>query len=152
MDETAIYLDTAQQHGYPQQSAHRALDQVVAWLHERQPLRLQHPDQLAFYIFRSGSQAADPGEPAEPEVSPARPRILLAFTSADAALGFAQQATVAVSPRLLRLSLPRLLAALIQRPAITALIFVDDIDERRTGAGLPDGLRLDRGVLLELLK
>ncbi len=149
MDEIAIYLDTAQQYGYQQQLARRALDQVMAWLHERYPLRRQSPEHMAFYIFRSGSRSA---EPADAAASPARPRILLAFTSADAALGFAQQATVAAAPRLLRLSLPRLLAALIQRPAISALIFVDDLDERRTTAGLPDGFRLDRGALLELLK
>jgi hypothetical protein len=149
MDEIAIYLDTAQQYGYQQQPARRALDQVVAWLHERHPLRRQSSAHLAFYIFRSGSH---PTEHAAAAVAPARPRILLAFTSADAALGFAQHASVAASPRLLRLSLPRLLAALIQRPAITALIFVDDLDERQTTTGLPDGFRLDRGALLALLK
>lgn len=148
-DEIALYLDTARHHGYQPHSARRALEQVAAWLNERFPCQQQAPETRAYYIFRSGSQAAESDATTTP---PPRPRTLLAFTSADAALAFAQQATLTVSPRLLRMSLPRLLAALIQRPAITALLVVDDLDEHRTTTGLPDGFRLARGTLLELLK
>jgi hypothetical protein len=99
-----------------------------------------------FYIFwTSGSSAGASGA--------GRQRILLAFPTPDAALTFAQRNQLA-KPRLRRLSLLQLINAMLRKPAIGALLIVDDDDaDRHPPAGrLPHGTRLERADLLRRLQ
>lgn len=80
-----------------------------------------------------------------------RPRTLLAFASADAALAFAQRNRLA-APRLRRLSLIQLVQAVLREPAIGALLLADDADGVPAPAGrLPGGARFERAELLRRL-
>ncbi|WP_322489230.1 hypothetical protein [Chloroflexus sp.] len=119
--------------------------QVLASFHRRliadgQP----YPQRL--YVYRTTSAAASADTPA-PALS-ARPRLLLAFLSADAAVSFAQRAGLARVPRLLTLSLARVLAIILQQSAMRALhIAYDDIP---VANGLPSGWNLSRAEVLAL--
>jgi hypothetical protein len=101
----------------------------------------------SFYVFWTigkGSQAH----------GARRPRTLLAFLTPDAALGFAQrnQLGSADQPRLRRLSMLRLVQATLREPAITAILFVAELDDRLPAAGhLPHGVRVERADLLRSL-
>ncbi|KPV50854.1 hypothetical protein SE17_24505, partial [Kouleothrix aurantiaca] len=103
-----------------------------------------------FYVFWSGG-----GGGAASGGRTGRPRTLLAFPSADAALAFAQRnqlAGPAARPRLRQLALLQLLQVLIGEPAIVALLLASDAapDDLPPGR-LPDGLRLERGDVLREL-
>jgi hypothetical protein len=97
-----------------------------------------------FYLYRTagGGMGGGAGEHAS-----GRERIVLAFPSADDALGFAQHYGLGAAPRLLTLSLPQLLAVLIQRPSIRAVLIAAE-HECLQPDGLPPGLRIERATLL----
>lgn len=135
-----LFLAQATQQGYSAEAAQRAFDQVRARLAER-GLERTH-----YYIFRSGGAGgAGGGESGASAPS----RRLPAFPSADAAISFAQAGGLGKAPRLAALSLDQLLAALIQRPSIAALLFVDEDAPR--GQGWPPGLWVARGEVLGAL-
>jgi hypothetical protein len=100
-----------------------------------------------FYIFwASGRAAGAPGA--------RRARTLLAFTTPDAALAFAQRNRLNVGdrPRLRRLSLLQLVQATLREPAIAAILFVADRgDGAPTAGSLPAGVRVERGDLIRSL-
>jgi hypothetical protein len=141
MPDTRIFIGVAQQHGFSATAATVALERICE----------QVPGSFAasgrFYLYRTagGGMGGGAGERA-----PVRKRILLAFTSADDALGFAQHYGLGTAPRLLTLSLPQLLAVLIQRPSIRAVLIAAE-HERLQPDGLPAGLRIERETLLAQL-
>lgn len=148
MLDVAFFIEIAQQQGYGMRQAQRVLSQITAQLRSRcNSNGFGMP--IAYYIFRTGGEGGEGGEGGG---GSGRPRILLAFPSADAALGFAQINHLGAAPRLIQLSIARLLAILIQRPAIPALLFADEPEESFTVNTLPQGLRLERSTLLDLLK
>jgi hypothetical protein len=142
MSHDTLFIGVAQQQGYDATAAQFVLQQMTERLRER-----GGPVPTSFFIYRTG---ASNGEGAGG--GSARTRTLLAFRSADAALVFAQRSGLARSPRLLSLSLPQLLAVLVQRPTIGTLIMADEIDATLGANTLPPGMRLERIALLELLQ
>jgi hypothetical protein len=143
MNDAQLFINVACQSGYGTAAASAAL----AWARNRLSDGRHMPPRL--YIFRSASNTGDgAGQALTP---PARPRVLLAFTSADAALSFAQAAGLGSAPRLAAMGLGQLLTALIQRPMISALLVADD-SHSPVIAGLPAGLRIERAALLDQLQ
>jgi hypothetical protein len=141
MPDVRIFIGVAQQHGFPAAAAQAALEQVTALVREQGTLTTH------FYLYRTAGGALGGTAGAPP---PARPRTLLAFTSADAALAFAQHHGLGLAPRLLVVTLPQLLAVLIQRPTISSLLIATK--QARTAAdGLPEGIRMTRDTLLAQL-
>ncbi len=141
MNDAQLFVTAALQAGYGPEAARAAL----AWSHGRLGQSGVAPQRL--YIFRSGGQGGDSGQ-APP---PARSRVLLAFRSADTALGFAQASGLGASPRLAAMGVGQLLTALIQRPTIGALLVVSEGDGALV-AGLPAGIRIERAALLDQLQ
>jgi hypothetical protein len=140
MGAASPFIAAAQEQGFGEAAARGALASVAALLAERQLTARR------LFCFRSaGGGAGDGGAPPPP----ARPRLLLAFQSADDALSFAQRSGLGAAPRLIALSLEQALAALVQRPALGALLIAGD-SEAAAGA-LPAGLRIERAALLALL-
>jgi hypothetical protein len=101
-----------------------------------------------FYVFWAGGQGAPSG-------GQRRQRTLLAFMTPDTALAFAQQNYLRQAggqPRLRHLTLLQLVHAILREPAITALLFVAELDDQSPPAGrLPDGTRVERAELLQRL-
>jgi hypothetical protein len=135
------FIAVAQQHGYGEAAARETLATIAGRLAEHRLTARR------LFCFRSGGAGAGGDGASAPP--PARPRLLLAFQSADAALGFAQRSGLGAAPRLVSLSLEQALAALVQRPALGALLIADDSET--TLRGLPAGLRIERAALIELL-
>lgn len=126
--------------GEPAQVSH-----VLALFHQRLIADGQ-PSPQTLYVYRATGSAAS-SEPSAPAPS-ARPRLLLAFLSADAAVSFAQRTGLARVPRLLPLSLARVLAIILQQPAMRALhIAYDDVPAAN---GLPSGWHVSRAEMLAL--
>ncbi|MCS6881053.1 MAG: hypothetical protein RMK84_01800 [Oscillochloridaceae bacterium] len=142
MPESDRFIEVARAHGFSAEAAAAALATLQARLAER------GVQTRRFYGYRTtgGASGASEGGREAP-----RPRLLLVFPSADAALGFAQRHRLGRSPRLVALSLSQALAALLQRPAIQALLIADEQAEE-AAPGLPPGLRLERKALLDLLR
>jgi len=142
MPDSLLFIVAARRHGYSDAAAEAALAAMRARLAERGLTARR------LYCFRSGGEPAA-GEADPTGAAPTRPRLLLAFQSADDALGFAQRRGLGTAPRLVTLSLAQALATLVQRPHIGALLVADDgpPDQR----GLPSGLRIERAALIELL-
>jgi hypothetical protein len=135
------FIAAAQQQGFGEAAARGALAAIAGRLAEHRLTARR------LFCFRSGG--AGGGDNGASPPPPARPRLLLAFQSADDALGFAQRSGLGAAPRLISLSLEQALAALVQRPALGALLLASDGDA--TVGGLPAGLRIERATLLELL-
>ncbi|MBX0328916.1 hypothetical protein K2Z83_14650 [Oscillochloris sp. ZM17-4] len=142
MNDAQLFTTAALQSGYRADAAEAAL----AWARVR--LSEGETPLGRMYIFRSASHGGGEGPARTP---PARPRVLLAFRSADAALSFAQASKLGSAPRLAAMSLGQLLTALIQRPSIGVLLVASESD----GAlqeGLPVGPRIERAALLDQLQ
>ncbi|NTW98124.1 MAG: hypothetical protein HGB28_06185 [Oscillochloris sp.] len=138
MDDAQLFITAARQAGYSPDAAAATLAWARGCLGDPTlPPRL--------YIFRSGGGGGGGA------AAPARPRVLLAFRSADTALSFAQATGLGAAPRLAAMELGQLLAALIQRPTISALLVASEV-EGRLRAGLPDGSRIERATLLDQLQ
>jgi hypothetical protein len=105
---------------------------------------------VQFYIFWTSGG----GRSARRDAS--RTRTLLAFRTPDAALTFAQRnglASAAERPRLRHLTLLHLCHAMLQEPAITALIVATEDEEQPIAAGqIPPGMRLERAELVRRLR
>ena len=142
MDDAQIFINAAYQSGYGAAAA-----AALAWARNRLSTGGTTPSRL--YVFRGASNSGDGVGHAS--ISPTRPRVLLAFTSADAALSFAQASGLGSAPRLAAMGLGQLLTVLIQRPMISALLVADDSDSPLQ-AGLPVGLRIERTALLDQLQ
>jgi hypothetical protein len=138
MRDESLFVELARQAGYRPEAAQAALAWAVG--------TLAVDGQL--YIFRSAGPGASAGGAG---AAPTRPRLLLAFRSADAALVFAQRAGLGRAPQVAGLSLSRLLGVLVQRPAIAALLVAVDSDEPLRG-GLPPGPQIARAALLDRLQ
>jgi hypothetical protein len=105
---------------------------------------------VQFYIFwtsRGGQGGSGEG---------GRARTLLAFTTPDAALAFAQRNQLggpATRPRLRRLTLLHLFQAMLQEPMIAALVITTETAEQPIRAGqLPPGMRIERAELVRRLR
>lgn len=101
-----------------------------------------------FYIFwtRGSGSGARPHSATE--------RTLLAFSTPDAALSFAQRNRLnrdGERPRLRRLSLIQLLYAILREPTIIALYLVIAEPSDTPPGQFPDGLRIERNSLIERL-
>lgn len=144
MPDSLLFVDVARQHGYSVVAAQAALAAVHARLSEG------GVSARRLYIFRTGDGGVG-GADASPGEATGRPRLLLAFQSADTALAFAQGGGLGASPRLVTLSISQLLAAMVQRPAISALLVADEDDTPARPGHLPPGTRIERAALIELL-
>lgn len=143
MRDMTIFLETTHQQGYSREAAQVALASLEAHLNDH-----GYPAERSFYIYRTGGKIEGAGD----EPARERPRMLLAFSSADTALSFAQHNQLHRAPRLLRVSVPQLLAILVQRPTIQAIMFVNELVEAAPRGQLPAGLRLDRAAVLNMLE
>lgn len=145
-DDQTIFLGIASQHGYPAEAALHVYEAIATQLGGRGLTP-------ALYVYRSGERppegdSADTGSPAPP----VRPRTLLAFATADTALGYAQRMRLQGSPRVRRMHLAQLLAVMLQQPGIVALCVADEPLEIPVGQQLPAGLLIQRDDLHEMLK
>lgn len=143
MSDHGPFVELARREGFSPAAAAAAQAAVEARLAARGPA----PRRL--YCFRSRGGGGPAGDAAGGP--PARPRLLLLFPDADSALGFAQRHGLGPSPRLTALTLGQALAAMLQRPAIGALLIVGRDEQQPAAAGLPAGLRVERAELLALL-
>ncbi|MDW8405353.1 hypothetical protein [Chloroflexus sp.] len=126
--------------GEPAQVAH-----VLELFHQRLIADGQ-PSPQTLYVYRTTSAAARSDK--QVSTSPARTRLLLAFLSADAAVSFAQRAGLARVPRLLPISLARMLAVLLQQPAMSAVHIA--YDDTPAADGLPVGWHIARADVLAM--
>ena len=105
---------------------------------------------LQFYIFWTSRKREAGGR------DTGRTRTLLAFRTPDAAFTFAQRnglAGAAERPRLRLLTLLQLCHAMLQEPAIAALIVAAEDEEQPIAAGqIPPGMRLERAELVRRLR
>lgn len=143
MTDSSHFSTIAQQHGFSGAAASAALAAIEG------RLAGQGVATRRLLFFRSGAASAT-GAAGPSGAAPQRPRLLLAFRSADAALAFAQRSGIGSAPRLVTLSLAQALAVLLQRPEIGALLIADD-EGPRGPDGLPPGIRVGRDGLIELL-
>lgn len=143
MRDMTIFIELIHQQGYRPEAAQAAISTLEVSLHD-----YGYSTTTAFYIYRTGNMHGGTGEGKSGE----RPRSLLAFPAADTALAFAQHNNLGKAPRLLRVTVPQLLAVMVQRPAIQALIFVDESADFPPRGQLPSGLRIDRELLLNMLE
>jgi hypothetical protein len=100
-----------------------------------------------FYVFWVQS-GGSPGSPSR------RSRRVLAFATPDAAMAFAQRnnlVDMATGPRLRRLSVSRLLLAMLREPAIAKLVLVHDGALPVAAGSLPDGIIIEREEMLHRL-
>lgn len=136
-----IFTQVAQQHGFTAHMARTTLDMTGARLRGR-----GHAAHGYFYIYRTGGSGVGGDGRGH------RPRAVLAFANADSALAFVQRNELGPPPRLMRVSIAQLLAIMIQRATIDAVIFVDEPVDGFMRNRLPAGLRIDRVMLLTMLK
>jgi hypothetical protein len=141
MHNQGVLAHIARQHGFRVAQTPVVLDRAAHQLRER-----GHHGSLEFYLYRSTSSGASGGD------TPERVRLVLAFATADTALAFAQHNRLRPTPRLLRASLERLLALLLQRPNIGTLLFADEPLQIRAVGELPAGLRIERAEFLQALE
>jgi len=102
-----------------------------------------------FYVYRSSRKGS--GEGGTGESPSSQPRTIVAFPSGDSALAFAQRNALGYAPQLQRLSLARLLMALLQQPGLAAVLFVAAEAAEPAAGRLPVGFRLERAALLQSL-
>ncbi|PDV97434.1 hypothetical protein [Candidatus Chloroploca asiatica] len=143
MRET-LFIDVARQEGYRSEAAEDTLEMVRTRLQEA---RYQ---THRFYLYRTGDPAV-PERDKTPAPQTTRPRVLVAFQSADSALVFAQTHGLGRSPRLVALTLSQMLAALMQRPGISMLLIASEDQEALRASALPLGMRIERAELIERL-
>lgn len=145
MPDALHFIGIARQQGYSPGAAQAAFAAVRA--------RLSAAGVVAqrFYIYRTGDGGVGGGDGAAIPSPSERPRLLLAFQSADDALAFAQGGGLGASPRLASLTLSQALAVLIQRPAIGAILIADESDGPARPGRLPSGTRIERDALVDLL-
>ncbi len=143
-DEQALFLGTASQQGYPAEVALPVYTQLVATLRER-------GHGPALYVYRVAEHEGD-SDTASATPPFTRPRTLLAFATADTALGFAQRMRLRGSPRLRRIAFAHLLAVMLQQPAIRAVLVVDEPLVIPVGQHFPTGYTISRTDLHEMLK
>lgn len=150
MQHGTAFVKLAEQHGFGAQAARATLTTMQARLVEA-----GYRASTTFYIYRTAPRTeiagSEPGDTA-PAAHTERPRYLLAFASPDDALAFAQHHRIKPVPRLMPASLSQLLIALLQQPAIQALLFASEHAPVSPLTHIPTALRLDRTELEELLK
>jgi hypothetical protein len=142
MSDSDIFLHIARQKGFSAPRARLALHTAQNQLADRGYVQRRY-----FYIYRTSPQGAVGGAS-----SSERPRRVLAFATADTALGFAQHNHLRPTPRLLRASLGQLLAVLVQRSTIQSLLFVAEPLDIRTPGTLPAGFSLERAAVVHMLE
>ncbi|WP_298818636.1 hypothetical protein [Chloroflexus sp.] len=129
--------------GEPSRIAH-----VLELFRERLIADSQPPPQT-LYVYRTASVGTKVDAPVTTSATPpVRPRILLAFLSADTAVSFAQSAGLTRVPQLHTLSLARLLTVFLQQPALSALRIA--YEDGHIVDGLPTGWHLSRPDVLSL--
>ncbi len=144
-DEQTIFFRVASQHGYPAEAALHVYEAIVVQL-------AGHGLTAALYVYRSGERPPEHAAGDDAPTPPLRPRTLLAFATADTALGYAQRMRLQGSPRVRRMHLAQLLAVMLQQPGIVALCMVNEPLEIPAGQQLPAGLLIQRDELHEMLK
>ncbi|NJN19478.1 MAG: hypothetical protein HC822_26155 [Oscillochloris sp.] len=145
MDNEQLFLNIAQQSGYPTAAALAALERV------RAELRAAKLYRTRYYLYRTGGAGSDLAATSRTPASPMRPRTLLAFLSADAALAFAQHRNLGKSPQLITLSLGQILATLINRPTIGAALIAAEAEHNERPGSLPHGMPISREHVLDML-
>lgn len=139
MDGDQVFRKAAQQQGIALDVA----DRILA--HYRETIGYD-----SFYAYRIESPKLEGTSNAS--AANQRKRTLLVFRTGDDALSFAQRNRLGPTPRLLRLSLAHILATLLHRPALEAVLFVTIVDDHIKPGQYPDGIRVQRSHLLEALQ
>ncbi|NJK79356.1 MAG: hypothetical protein HC876_22650 [Chloroflexaceae bacterium] len=139
----SVFLEIVRQQGFDPRQAAVALETLNVRL-----LAHGHITRANFYVYRVGGRGINIGDDAPLE----RPRVLLAFATADTALSFAQRSGLGNSPRLVRMHISQLLAIMLQRPAIRSLLVANEPLLLEPERYLPVGLRFQRNELLDMLK
>ncbi|NJN66545.1 MAG: hypothetical protein HC884_07435 [Chloroflexaceae bacterium] len=148
MDQRAVFLQLARQEGFYPDAALAAFNTIEASLNHA-----GYGQQATFYVYRMVRHEGTEAEAREAGGLEHEPtRLLLVFSSPDAALAFAQQHQLRPTPRLLSLNLAQLLATLVQRPAIKALIFSEEHAAVSPETRIPTVFHLERQELLVMLK
>lgn len=148
MSANATFLEIARQHGYTQQAASNAFDIVQARVK-----RAGYLVQTTFYVYRNTTKRApEDSRPGHEHHTPERQRWLLAFSSPDSALAYAQHHRLRPTPRLHALTLAQLLAVMLQQSTIQALIFTEEGAPLALDIPVPTVFRLNRFELLYLLR
>ncbi len=143
MSTITAFLAIAQKEGFNLQRARVAYKTVEARL-----ARIGYHANSFYYIYRIGKKNSQVGEGASTE----RLRVLVAFSSPDAAIAFAQRNRFRPTPRLHTLHLAHLLAAMLQSPAISALLIAEEHAEIEPDTQIPTIFRLNRTDLLAMLR
>lgn len=138
MDDDQLFYEAAQQQGISSATA----DRILA--HYRETI-----GPGSFYVYRIESPKPDGGTSAAPSQ---RKRTLLVFRTGDDALSFAQRNRLGPTPRLLRISLANVLATLLQRPSLEAVLFITSVEDHIKPGQFPDGVRIERSHLLAALQ
>lgn len=144
MQRLIAFLNIARKEGFNVQAAQAAFHTMESRLREA-----GYHDATTFYIYRTAPRMHGEGAGgAQKEPS----RLLLAFSSPDAALAFAQHHRLKPIPRLLPVTLEHLLIVLVQQAAIQAVIFTEESAPVSPDTHIPTVLRLGRLELLDMLK
>lgn len=138
MDDDQLFYEAAQQQGITESMADRILARYRETI-----------GPGSFYVYRIETPKPDGGTNA---ASSQRKRTLLVFRTGDDALSFAQRNRLGPTPRLLRISLANILATLLHRPSLEAVLFVIIVDDDIKPGQFPDGVRIERSHLLAALQ
>lgn len=148
MEPLGAFLAVSQQQGISPYKARAVYHSIEAMLKNRG----YKPDAV-FYGYRTGMQD-DPKSGGE-VLSQASGRLLVVFSSPDAAIAFVQRNRMLAIPRLVGLHLAQLLTLLLKHPAIGSLVVAEEYAEVSWDMGelnIPARFRLDRIELLDMLK
>lgn len=149
MEPLGDFLAVSQQQGISPDKARAAYHSIEATLENRG----YKPDAV-FYGYRTGVRD-DPKSRGE-AFSQASRRLLVVFSSPDAAIAFVQRnRMLSAMPRLVTLHLAQLLTLLLKHPAIGSLVVAEEYAEVSWDMGelnIPARFRLDRIELLDMLK
>jgi hypothetical protein len=153
MSSIVPFLECAHKEGFSATTARRTYRTIQLKLE-----RVGYAAQTTFYIYRTGHKPEGSEFESESESesgagsSSKRPRWLLVFSSPDDALAFAQRKHLKPTPRLLPVQLVQLLMAMLQHPAINALIFTEEYATVSPETHIPTLLHLNRTELIDMLK
>lgn len=148
MEPLGAFLAVSQQQGVSPYKARAVYHSIEATLENRG----YKPDAV-FYGYRTGMRSDREGGAEDAPQLPVR--VLVVFSSPDAAIAFVQRNRMLAIPRLVALHLAQLLTLLLKHPSIGSLVVAEEYAEVLWDMGelnIPARFRLDRIELLDMLK
>jgi hypothetical protein len=148
MEPLEAFIAVSQQQGISPHVAKAAYHSIEATLENR-----GYKPGAVFYGYRTGMRGdRERGAEDAPQLPV---RVLVVFSSPDAAIAFVQRNRMLAIPRLVALHLAQLLTLLLKHPAIGSLVVAEEYAEVSWDMGelnIPARFRLDRIELLDMLK